>query len=102
MSEDHSYRQGPWPIRDAATESRLLLESCLRASLPKEDEWAEDRLIDFNLWASGIGLFAKSPSSLDDRLKRNKDVQHVVLTLLSTLNVFLELCVEHGMIHSCP
>ena len=102
MSEYHPHRSEPRPIHHAATESRLFLESCLRISLLKEDEWAEDRLIDFNLWASGVGVFAKPPASLDDRLKHNEDVQSVVLSLLSTFNIFLKLCVDHGMIYSYP
>ena len=102
MSKYYSHRPDHRPIHHAATNSRFFLESFLRVSLLKENEWAEDRLIDFNLWASGVGVFAKPPASLDDRLKLNEDVQSVVLSLLSTFNMFLELCVEHGMIYSCP
>lgn len=34
-----------------------------------KDEWAENRLADFNIWVSGIGASARNRASLDSRLK---------------------------------
>jgi hypothetical protein len=59
--------------------------------------WAENRLMDFNLWASGVGASAMPPAGLDQRLESQPDVRAVMLGLLSTLTTFVDLCVQLGM-----
>ncbi|KAF2873108.1 hypothetical protein BDV95DRAFT_372161 [Massariosphaeria phaeospora] len=85
-----------WTISSATSASRRALERCLDVKDLMQDEWAENRLMDFNLWASGVGASAKPLASLDQRLESQPDVRAVVLGLLSTLVTFVDLCVDIG------
>lgn len=60
-------------------------------------EWAENLLLDFNLWAAGVGASSASTSNLDQRLANQPAARAVVLGLLSALGAFIEDCVEIGM-----
>ncbi|KAK8059236.1 WD repeat-containing protein 88 [Apiospora saccharicola] len=55
-------------------------------------EWAENRLADFNLWASGIGASSRHRASLDARLSVNKDARDFIHNLLRALHNTLEQC----------
>ncbi|KAJ9614446.1 hypothetical protein H2200_002582 [Cladophialophora chaetospira] len=59
-----------------------------------EHEWAENRLADFNLWASGVGAAATRTDkiSLDARLSGKPALTIVFTRLLQMLIRFLEKC----------
>ena len=87
---------GPWAIFSATALARRGLEECLSIPFLMHNEWAENRLMDFNLWASGVGASAKPPTGLDQRLNSQPDVRAVILGLLSTLTTFIDMCVQLG------
>ena len=85
---------GTYPIREATQATRDTLERCKAVDL--EEEWVENRLLDFNLWAAGVGVSSNSQSSLDKRLVSQQMVQTVVLGLLSALKTLLQECIDLG------
>jgi hypothetical protein len=58
-------------------------------------EWAENRLADFNLWASSAGTYATGKASLDYRLRENVDVN-----LLSMLRILVQKCISQGKVRA--
>ena len=62
--------------------------------LPKQ--WAQDRLIDYNHWAAGVGLFARMNNALDHRLHDHPDAAGVLISLLDMLSTlfirYLKTC----------
>jgi hypothetical protein len=60
------------------------------------NEWAENRTVDFNLWIAGIGALAGKNSSLDARLSSQPETSLVVVNLLILLKIFLERCKALG------
>lgn len=80
-----------------ATEAlRNGLQRCLSVHSLMQDDWAENRLMDFNLWASGVGVTAVPPATLDQRLDSQPDIRAVVLGLLATLTTMINLCLKLG------
>lgn len=63
-----------------------------------QEEWAENRLADFNLWASGIGASARNRASLDARLALRPDAQDIIANLLRLLNTVVEECMVLGRV----
>ncbi|KAK6514018.1 hypothetical protein TWF506_008446 [Arthrobotrys conoides] len=80
------------PIRAAAAECRKSLATCLAVPRLKNGGWAENRLVDFNLWAAGAGVSAKGKLSLDQRLSTKPEVQSTLVNLLELLQMFVEDC----------
>lgn len=70
------------------------------AAVPTLQEWAENRLADLNLWASGAGALKVGKASLDARLSSNPDAKIFVVNLLGMLQAFVERCVETGTVES--
>ncbi len=64
-----------------------------------KDEWAENRLADFNLWAAGSGAFAGQRASLDDRLAYEQDTKTLVVNMLTLLYSCISACCQTGMDH---
>ena len=60
------------------------------------DEWAENRLADFNLWASGIGASARGRASLDSRLALKPEAREVIANLLRLLAGVVDECKKLG------
>lgn len=58
--------------------------------------WAENRLADFNLWASGVGASATTQASLDWRLHYQPKARIVLVSLLVALKEFVEQCNDLG------
>ncbi|KAK8037761.1 hypothetical protein PG991_001107 [Apiospora marii] len=79
-------------IYGAATKCREAFLPCLTCAELMEMEWAENRLADFNLWANGIGAFAGSQASLDDRLRRDPETQGIVVNVLELLQGSIQQC----------
>lgn len=61
-----------------------------------KNEWAENRLADFNLWANGIGALALGRASLDSRLALWPELQDAVINLLRLLELVTEDCIGQG------
>jgi hypothetical protein len=83
----------PSTVAEAAISCRQSLQKCV--SLMK-DGWAENRLIDFNLWSAGSGACAEGKTSLDDRLLLKPDIRDVLINLLLMLQIFAENCRKLG------
>ena len=98
-------RQDPDSIFYASSACRQSLEDCLAITSLIKNEWAENRLAEFNLWAAGVGASAvKQRNSLYKRLAVETDVRDVVTNLLITLKAFVEECKKLGglsMISQC-
>ncbi|KAK2590082.1 hypothetical protein QQS21_012243 [Conoideocrella luteorostrata] len=60
------------------------------------DEWAENRLAEFNLWTANSGVFAGDRASLDARLALQPEVTSVFISLLTALNERLTQCQYFG------
>lgn len=86
-------------IYSAAQRCHQLLTQCLDIRLLMEREWAENRLADFNLWASGIGAAATEMDkiSLDARLSGRPTLLTIFIRLLQMLIGFLEECLVSGV-----
>ncbi|KAL3479410.1 hypothetical protein BJX99DRAFT_222568, partial [Aspergillus californicus] len=65
-------------------------------AIPVLEEWAENCLADFNLWANGAGALKVGKASLDARLSSNLDAKIFVVSLLQMLQSFVEKCLEIG------
>lgn len=88
---------GAPPIIFIATAAcRLEFENCLSIAELMLDEWAENRLADFNLWAASVGASAKNQASLDQRLILKPHIRDVVANLLRMLGTFIGQCRDHS------
>lgn len=83
-------------ISQVAHQCRALLQACLQVSSLKEDEWAENRLAEFSLWAANSGVFAGDKASLDSRLALQQDIKSIILGLLTVLAESLIQCQYYG------
>ncbi|KAH0532212.1 hypothetical protein TsFJ059_000935 [Trichoderma semiorbis] len=72
-------------------------ESCLSIKPLMKEGWAENRLADLNLWASGVGALASPGASLDRRLQFQPKPRLVLINLLLTLRDFISSCRMHGL-----
>ncbi|KAI5460418.1 hypothetical protein BGZ63DRAFT_404887 [Mariannaea sp. PMI_226] len=67
-------------------------ETCLSTKALMKQGWAESRLADINLWASGVGALARPDASLDRRLQFQPKVEVVLTGLLVTLEGLVDHC----------
>ncbi|KAI1125775.1 hypothetical protein F5Y10DRAFT_294354 [Nemania abortiva] len=67
-------------------------ENCLSVELLTEKGWAESRLADMKLWASTVGALTQPRSSLDRRLEFQPNPRYVLISLLRTLQEFVDIC----------
>ncbi|KAF3190604.1 hypothetical protein TWF788_008124 [Orbilia oligospora] len=81
-------------ILDATITTRENLRHCLLVPRLTRNGWAENRLLDFNLWCAGAGVFADGKLSFDHRLAAKPEILASVIDLLHLLNIFIENCVE--------
>ncbi|KAF2972307.1 hypothetical protein GQX73_g1326 [Xylaria multiplex] len=70
----------------------LAFENCLSVEPLMEEDWAESRLADLKLWASSVGALAHPRSSLDRRLEFQPNPRLVLISLLRTLQEFVNIC----------
>ncbi|KAL7805253.1 hypothetical protein V8C44DRAFT_341276 [Trichoderma aethiopicum] len=89
-------RPAPLDIFKATQAIRSALKQCISIEALMHGEWAENLLLDFNLWAAGVGASSASTSNLDQRLANQPAARAVVLGLLTALGAFIEDCVEIG------
>lgn len=73
------------PLQHVGSACQQAIESCQAFEPLMRQQWARNRLIDFNLWAASVGLFAGRKNALDYRLAQYPDVSRVLLSLMSTL-----------------
>jgi hypothetical protein len=69
---------------------------CLAVEALMTDEWAENRLADFNLWVSGIGASARGRASLDSRMALKPEARDVIANLLRLLAGVVDECKKLG------
>lgn len=73
------------------------LEACLPVKRLMKKSWAESRLADMKLWASGVGALARPEASLECRLQFQPQVRTVLINLLLTLQEFFKICRMHAL-----
>lgn len=83
-------------IRDVALQCRASFEKSLSFAPLMHEEWAENRLADFNLWSSGAGVFAPASASFDWRLSSESDLKAVYTNLLQALKRLIDDCQVKG------
>ncbi|KAK4944599.1 general negative regulator of transcription subunit 5 [Elasticomyces elasticus] len=89
-------------ISSATHRCYVSFQRCLDVPWLMEREWAENRLADFMLWASGIGAAAAASDkiSLDARLASRPALINIFSRLLQMLMSFLEQCQEFSTLES--
>lgn len=60
------------------------------------DEWAENRLADFNIWIFGTGATARGKASLDSRLAARPETKEIIIELLHHLSLLIHQCKDFG------
>ncbi|KAK6499962.1 hypothetical protein TWF481_010318 [Arthrobotrys musiformis] len=90
----------PQTIHEATIACSESLKRCLDISRLTRNGWAENRLVDFEIWSAGAGALAGGKPSLDERLASKPEVRDSVVNLLLLLNMFVEDCVEKAKIFS--
>ncbi|KAL3462602.1 hypothetical protein BJX64DRAFT_259031 [Aspergillus heterothallicus] len=81
-------------IFNASAQCRQTFKAAAAVPTLMQREWAENRMAEFNLWASGCGVFATGRASLDYRLSSNGETQGIVVNLLLMLDILLQQCIE--------
>jgi hypothetical protein len=84
----------PPTISKAAILCRHKLEECLEIESLASQNWAENRLADFNLWDAGLGASSAEEPSLEARLAGKPHIGKVLLNLLIVYWRSIELCIE--------
>ena len=85
-----------FPLLDAGRTCSRAIATVKNAGHVSVQTWARDRLIDFNHWAAGVGLFAKGRNALDHRLLRNSETVRVILSVLEMLTIVFRRIHEVG------
>lgn len=93
--------QLPWielhPVFGAIETTRSALRECISVEVLMQNEWAENRLLDFNLWAARAGAPSPTTPIFGHSVINESAVRAVVLGLLSSLEKFTYRCIEIGM-----
>lgn len=90
-------------IHEASERCVESFTKCLEFPALQENQWAENRLADMNLWISNIGACARGRASLDSRLASRPDAHDVILNLLRLLAILIDECrtQQHTEAPSC-
>lgn len=83
-------------IFEATAACLQTFKDCMAVDRLMKDEWAENRLADFNLWVSGIGASARGRASLDSRLALTPNARKVIANLLRLLAGIVGECKKLG------
>lgn len=83
----------PSTILDATMLCRQIFKSATQYPRLMDQEWAENRLADFKLWAKGAGALAPGKASLDHRLASSAETHSIILNLLVMLSMLMEDCI---------
>ncbi|GKT51236.1 uncharacterized protein ColSpa_11417 [Colletotrichum spaethianum] len=81
------------PIYAASVSCHGNLRHCVDRYAPFDDDWASQRLIDFNIWSAASGALDDGRYSLDNKLILTKTTVTVVSDLLDLLSIFVNACV---------
>ncbi|KAF4454855.1 hypothetical protein F53441_2725 [Fusarium austroafricanum] len=84
-------------IHDATIRCISSFEACLSVKSLMKEGWAESRLADMKLWASGVGALAGPDASLDRRLEFQPKPRFVLKSLLLTLQELIKRCQDHAL-----
>lgn len=87
--EDDAVLQLTW-------ECTSLFERCHSLPACLENEWLEERQIDFNWWVHCLKANKAGHSSLDFRLRKRPDIRSVILGLISGICNALDECLRSG------
>lgn len=88
------------PISEAAQGCRDALVRCLESEALMGEEWAENRLADFNLWDYSIGASAiDSRLSLDQQLAKDPGTHKIVANVLELLRLSVDDCIQTSLAH---
>jgi hypothetical protein len=69
-----------------------------RIYTPKIHAWARGRIIDFNLWAAGVGAFAMGERSLQNRLRGSEETLAAITCLLESLVIAVRKLVDGALL----
>ena len=94
MAAPGSSDKGFTHIRELTQNCRDKLRASIRFKELMKDHWAENRLSDFNLWDASIGASARSPNSLDYRLKDDHMARKVLSDALEALIEWSAKCLQ--------
>lgn len=83
-------------VADLARKCRSAFNDCLTHRSLLRNQWAENRLADFSLWAHGVGALAASQASLDTRFQSQPSELTLVKGTLLMLEQFLSQCVHYA------
>lgn len=79
-------------IADVTASCLSRFNDCLDVKHLMADEWAENRLADFNIWIYSMGATARGKASLDSRLATRPGTQRIIFELLHLLNGLIRQC----------
>lgn len=79
-------------IADVTTSCLSHFNDCLGIELLMADEWAENRLADFNVWIFSMGATARGRASLDSRLAARPRTGEIIIELLRLLDGLVCQC----------
>jgi hypothetical protein len=92
------------PYWRALTDCRSQLERCYslccdsQVYSPEIQTWARGRVIDFGLWAAGVGAFAVGESSLENRLAYSEETLDATTCLLESLVIAVRKLVDGALL----
>lgn len=86
----------PSTILEAATTCRFAFRTATTVPRLMQQEWAENRLADFNLWSAGAGAYTIGKASLDHRLRANPEAHIIIINLLLMLKILIDKCIDRG------
>ncbi|QKX62441.1 uncharacterized protein TRUGW13939_09602 [Talaromyces rugulosus] len=86
----------PPTIFNSAIACREIFRTATKFSRLMRQEWAENRLADFNLWTAGSGASTTGKTSLDHRLQANQETHIIIVNLLCMLRILIEKCIKEA------
>lgn len=96
ISMDQQLEEPTSLIFDITARCRDAFRDCTSKARLMEEQWAENRLADFNLWAASVGASTNGPACLDSRLSSEKLAHSVVVSLLCSLSAHIDECTRLG------
>ncbi|KAL4778459.1 hypothetical protein BJX76DRAFT_362718 [Aspergillus varians] len=87
-------------IFDATTACRQIFVAATKTPQLMKEEWAENLMADFNLWAASAGASTTGKASLDYRLRTNPQALRIITNLLLILKALVEDCIDDTDLHN--
>lgn len=79
------------------TACRHIFRTATTAPPLMQQERAENRLADFNLWSMGVGASSTGKASLDYRLHDSLEAHTILPNLLLMLRILIQKCIDGCM-----